>query len=233
MFLGFAVAQSIPNYQDRYVNDFAGVLDSAQQGMLRGLFMQVEQNTTAQIVFVSLASIDGADIGAYATQLGREWGVGQSDKNNGLVILYVADLKKIYVASGYGIEGILPDSKIGRLLDESYVPLKDSGDIGGGIVSASELFAKVMFENAEEIRSGKSAKSNIDFIIDILPILIWVAILIFIIVRNAKRRKGKDSGFWLLPLFLPSGRSHGGVSGGGFGGGGFGGGGFGGGGAGR
>ena len=151
-------------------------------------------------------------------------------------ILYVSDINRIFVATGYGVEGILPDSKIGRLLDENYVLLRDSGDVNSGIVQFTIALSEVLEENKEEILSGQAGrKYNEDVFSFIFVIIIWVVIFFFIF-RNARRHKNKRHGdfpWWLL-LFMPSRGHHGsGFSSGGFSSGGFGGGGFGGGGAGR
>jgi len=235
--VGIVSAIDFPVVKDKYVNDYVGILSDEQRIELRGVFESVDEQTTAEIVFVSLESIDGADIGDYAIQLGQEWKVGKSDKDNGLVILYVKDISRIFAATGYGIEGILPDSKVGRLLDENYVPLRNSGNVGQGIVEFSKSVSEVMFEYAEEIMSGNASRNNATEIIGaLIPILIWILIFFFIFYNNYKRRK-KDKRYndfpWWVLLFMPTGRSSGGFGGGGFGGGGFGGGGFGGGGAGR
>jgi uncharacterized protein len=239
--VGVYSLEGFPSAKNKYVNDFASVLTTEQQGQLISLFGGVEADTTAQVVFVSLNSINGSDISQYATELGQSWGVGQSDVDNGIVILYVLDIKKIYVAIGYGVEGILPDSKVGRLLDENYVPLRDAGNLSLGIVSFSEQIAQVLEDNKEEIKSGKASgnsKSNVDWTY-IIFIIIWILIIVMAMKRrykDSRKNKNKSSFPWWILFFLPS-RSSGSGSGfsGGFGGGGggFGGGGFGGGGAGR
>jgi uncharacterized protein len=236
-------AYDFPSAQNKYVNDFAGVLNSGDSATLQGLFAGIEANTTAQIVFVSLSTINGSDIGDYAVRLGRAWGVGQSDNNNGFVILYVADTGKIFAASGYGVEGILPDSKIGRLLDENYVPARDSGNLSSGILGFSNAVAQVMLANADEIKSGNASGSgssgnNNSFVPTIVFIIIFIFFVRFLVALSRRKKGKKKTGFgwWWIPIFFPVRSSGSGFSGGGgFGGGGFGGGGggFGGGGAGR
>ena len=223
-------AQSFPSYSDKYVNDFAGILNSLEINQLRNMFAFVNQNSTAEVVFVSMDTIGDNDISQYASELGQSWGVGKKDKDNGAVILYVKDINKIWVATGYGLEGILPDSKIGRLLDEYYVPQRNSGNVALGIVSFSEQFSKVIIDNSAEVMSGHSGNS-----LSKIYIFIIIIVLIFIILRiivSLNRNKLQNSRFWWIPIFLPVRSSSNGF-GGGFGGGGFGGGGFGGGGAGR
>ncbi len=227
----FVTAQQIPNYKDKYVNDFSNVLDPGQVEQLRSLFHSIDQETTAEIVFVSLDTINGEDISQYSLEIADKWKVGKADKDNGLVILYVKDMKKIWVSTGYGLEGILPDSKVGRLLDENYVPSRDSGNISEGIIYFSNAVSQVILDNKEEVLSGQAGQKGNDWG---FFIYIIIFIIFLIIINRFSHRKG-GSGFWFIPLFFPFGRSSnsGGFSSGGFGSGGFGGGGFGGGGAGR
>jgi len=242
-------ALDFPQYKDKYVNDFAGVFSSQQASELRSMFAGIDSDTSAEVVFVSMkecTSYGGAS--QFAISLLNYWKVGKSDKNNGLLILYCLQENKIFAATGYGLEGILPDSKIGRLLDENYVPLRDAGNVSQGIIEFSSAVSQVIEENKQEVLSGKAGGINkkygdwIFFIIILLIFFIIPRILKFIFRNKIKQRtksKQKSSGIWnaLFWLWVGSslGRSSGsrGFSGGGFGGGGFGGGGGGGGGAGR
>jgi uncharacterized protein len=221
LFISFTSAQ-VPNSYDRYVNDFADILDTSTEGLLNSIFQIVELNTTSQVVFVSVANTSGYEISEYATLIGQEWGVGQSDVDNGVVILYVVDSGKIWVATGYGVEGILPDSKIGRMLDESYVPMRDEGMLQQGIVNFSYALAQELIEGREEIQSEKAGGVN------------WVAILIlaiviFMIIIYSINYNQFNRGRFGRRNYTAGHYSFGGSSGGGS----FGGGSFGGGGAGR
>ena len=229
-----ASAVDIPSYTDKYVNDFASVFSSEQTAELRGLFASVDQDTTAEMVVVTdseCASKGGQS--QYAIDLMNSWKVGKADKNNGLLILYCLQENKIWVSSGYGLEGILPDSKIGRLLDENYVPLRDSGNVSEGIIEFSKVAAGVIEDNKAEVLSGQAGVAQSSWE-DYLPIIIWIILIIWIMIarKKAYNKSGKPApSLWWIPLLMP-GRGFGG-GGGGFGGGGFGGGGGGGGGAGR
>ena len=224
LLISFAFAQEFPSPQDKYVNDFANVLNLTQQEDLKYLFQIVENNTTAEMVFVSLDSINGADMSQYSFDLGNAWGVGKKDKDNGLLILYVKDINKIWVATGYGLEGILPDSKIGRLLDETYVPLRDSGDVANGILAFSYVAANELVINGEEIKSSNGNKELTFWeIILIIVVVLIVFFVIFSIISSFKHSNRKNS--WGENSYRTSSSSGGGFSGGGFGGGSFGGGG--------
>ncbi len=209
-------ALAIPNYEDRYVNDFESILLTDDIYTLNQIYSIIEENTTAQVVFVSVNNTEGYDISQYAVMIGEDWGVGQSEKDNGVVILYVAETGKIWVSVGYGVEGILPDSKIGRLLDENYVPYRDSGEVSEGIVQFSFAIAEEMLLNANELISGRK-EDNSWIVFLIILIIIFIIIVSIANSRNRVYNRGRN-------VFVP-GNFGGGKS--------FGGGSFGGGGAGR
>lgn len=231
MIAGVSAVTELPNWKDKYVNDYGNILNESQKSELGVLFSGVDSETTAEITFISVQECAPYAPSDLAIKLLNYWGVGKKDKNNGFLILYCVREKKIYGASGYGLEGILPDSKIGRLLDENYVIKRDSGDISGGIVDFSYSIAQVIMDNKAEVLSGQTGGNN-GLTIDEIIIFFFIFFIVMRIISAIMRKSGaKKSGFWFLPIFLPS-RGGGGFGGGGFSGG-FGGGGGGGGGAGR
>ncbi len=237
--LTFIHAEELPLQKYPYVNDFAGILNISGVEGLRGALQSLEQSTTAQ-VFVVTVNTTAPDVPSeYRTKLFKAWSVGQKEKDNGLLIVYAVSEKRIEVEVGYGLEGILPDSKVGRMLDEIYVPLRDKGKVEEGIFSFSEAIVKIIMENADEVRAGKTSPKT-EPIAYIVFFVIFIVVIIIIMNAASQTRsfKGKqrESGFWwILWAILASsgGRGGGGSGGGGFSGGFGGGGGSGGGGAGR
>ncbi|MEI6732159.1 MAG: TPM domain-containing protein, partial [archaeon] len=190
----FALAiDAIPDYKDKYVNDFAGVLSGEQAASMRGLFAYVEENTTAEMTFVSVSECSPYAPGDLAVKIGNTWKVGKADKSNGFLILYCKAENKIYAASGYGVEGILPDGKIGRLLDENYVSLRDAGNVSQGIIAFSSAVAEVMNANALEITSGQAGVSQTsDLVIVVFAIIVF---FLFGIMLYFVAKAGKKKGF--------------------------------------
>lgn len=209
-------AYALPSPENTYVNDFASILNSDDALFVHYLFEGVEQNTSAQVVFVSVENAEGYTPSEYATMIGQQWGVGAADTDNGIFILYVKDVGKLWVSTGYGVEGILPDSKVGRMLDTYYVPWRDEGNVSEGIVQFSIALADELEANRDELISTRSPKIN--WLLIIL-VIIFVIIIFSWIARHSQRS------IWWAPIFIPGSRSGGGGFGGGFGGGGFGGGG--------
>ena len=244
--LSMVCAVDYPQPTDKYVNDFAGVLNGRQASDLRTFLQGIEQDATAEVVFVSIADC-GGDYDGYAVGLATRWGIGKADKDNGLLELYCRAENRFVIKTGYGLEGILPDSKIGRMLDDYYVPLRDSGNLSEGIVEFTRQIGQVIEVNKDEVLSGQtSAKKGSGWAFFVILILIFFIIpgILRVIFRKRieqrRKTKQKSSGIWNALFWLWVGNSlgrgrggGGGFSGGGFGGGGFGGGGFGGGGASR
>ena len=231
-----------PKPYDVYINDYAKIFSEQETDYLRYLLDDIYQNTTAQVVIITVVNLSGYDISEYATKIGQEWGVGNKEKDNGLVILYAKQENKIFAATGYGLEGILPDSKIGRMLDENYVPYKESGNVTEGIIAFTEQINGILKENGGEIRaqSGSSSISVFNIVIFLLIVFFILALVSYPFVTRRQKGFGDFLTFFFIDFlvrtiiwsFLLRG-GKGSSSSSGFGGGGFGGGGFGGGGAGR
>jgi len=180
--VSFVLAQDLPNYQDKYVNDFASVLSIDQSNYLENIFYLVEQNSSAEVVFLSVTACSPLTSQEYALEIFDFWKIGKADKDNGLLILYCAKESKIFAMTGYGLEGILPDSKLGRFLDETYVPLRDSGNVSGGIISFSEVVVNEIILNSGEVMSSGKNEFNKFFLI--LGVILFF-IISFVFVSRA------------------------------------------------
>ena len=237
-----------------YVNDFAGVLsdDDAEKIFSAGAALDsavaaaLGKDTGAQVVAVTVKTTSGEEPADYALRLGREWGVGNADDNNGVVILLATEDREVYIAVGYGLEGALPDSKTGRLIDGYGYDYFAENEFSAGMKSLyNAVVREVYTEYGIDIPENVSAPEKYDANVSSGEVAgSWFAIFVFGIIlflvlrgklgwlllgSNAVGRGGFFGGF-------PFGRGGGGGhfgSGGGFGGFSGGGGSFGGGGAGR
>ena len=224
-----------------YVNDFANVIDDIAESEMLSRAVTLNQQTTAQVVVVTVDSLNGEEPWEYALELGRQWGVGDEEKDNGVVILLSESERQIYISVGYGLEGALPDSKTGRIIDLYGLEYLRNDDFSNGLLAISkavvnEAYAEygIATENGyvpiDSISMSQNANEDVS---GGKVVVSWVVMIAFIAVYLMLYRK-----FGVGVLFFggPRFRGGGGFSGGGFkGGGGFSGGGgsFGGGGAGR
>jgi len=199
-----------------YVNDFAGVLDDATSRRIEALCLELEQKTGAQMALVTLKSLEGGDERDIANRLFEAWGIGQKGEDNGILFLDAIEERRIWIEVGYGLEGILPDGKIGEIRDRYVVPYHTKGDKASGYWGGMAALALVIAADADVTLSGvptpppvgRTSRSTRGVGGIIIPLLFF-----FFLMMLMGRRRG---GFWLLPLILLGG-------GRGFGGGGFGG----------
>ena len=184
-----ALAAEVPDYTNKYMNDFAGIFTTGQAASIQATLQELDQNTTAEVVVVTIKDC-GGDYDGFAMDIAEKWKIGKADKDNGLLILYCQAEKKITVKTGYGLEGILPDSKVGRMLDDYYVPLRDEGKVPEGIVLFTEQVSQVIKDNAEEVISGNAGvkSSPYDYLILLIPIAI-IGVFAFIFIRTIKKAK--------------------------------------------
>lgn len=237
------VAQDIPAKPNppRLVNDFAKQLNATEISALEQKLDAYNDSTSSQIAIVVVPTTGDYPIADYALKLGREWGVGGKGKNNGIVLLWAPTDRKIYISTGYGMEGAVPDAIAKRIITQVITPEFKNGMYYRGLDKGVDMIIKYATgeykADAKDVDDGGGGTS---------PLLILVVVFIVIIFIISRNKGGGGGGFRNMgggPIFFPytthsSGGSSSGNWGGGFGGGdgggfgGFGGGSFGGGGAG-
>ena len=125
-----------------YVQDYAGVISAPVQGYLQDLGRQLDQKTTAQLVVVTVKSLNGAPLEDYSLRLLRDWGIGNKEKNNGVLMLISTGDRKSRIEVGYGLEGKLTDSFTGKIQDQYMIPYFRKGTYEEGIAKGYEVLAQ-------------------------------------------------------------------------------------------
>jgi len=226
------------------VVDDAHVIDDANARAITALSYELKQKTGAEIAVLTVPTTAPEDVFTYGMRVADAWKLGSEQKDDGLLLVVATDDRKMHFFSGYGLEGILPDGKLGGLLDDYVLPGFKQGDYGGGIHAGVRAAGEVIAADAgvtltgtpvQRARRGRRGPSPFAWI--------WVLIVLWVLFGSRGRRGGGS-----VPPFFGGGfggrGGFGGTLGGGFGGGfggggggfggfGGGGGGFGGGGAGR
>ncbi len=230
-------AQDIPARPDppKLVNDFANQLNPTEVAQLEQKLVSYNDSTSSQIVVVVVKTTDGYPMADYALKIGREWGVGQKGKDNGIVLLWASDDRKIYISTGYGLEGAIPDAIAKRIIAQVITPDFKNGMYYRGLDRGIDA----IFKYATGEYKADASQDDDESISPLLIFFIIFIIFIIIISRNKGNNGGggyRNSGgpiLWPYTTHSSGGSNSGnwgGGSGGGFGG--FGGGSFGGGGAG-
>lgn len=130
-----------------YIQDYAGVVKDDIKPKINSLGARLATATKAQVVVVTVKSLDGVPIEEYALTLLREWGIGDKKLNNGVLILVAVNDRQSRIEVGYGLEGILPDAKTGRIQDEFMISYFAQGDFSRGIYNG---YKAVISEVAKE-----------------------------------------------------------------------------------
>lgn len=239
-------AQNIPAKPNppRLVNDFANILMPSEVSALEQKLDAYSDSTSTQIVIVTVPTVGDYAMVDYAVKLGREWGVGGKQFNNGIVILVAQNDHKVFIATGYGMEGSVPDAICNEIIDNVIIPnFKQQNYYQGLNEAVNYIISAAAGQYKAPPKAGHSGGGGAIFFI------IFILIILFIIFMSRGggggggtmySRRGSGFGSFLGGMLAGEilGGGFGGGGGGGFGSGGgggfggFGGGGFGGGGAG-
>lgn len=234
-------AEVIPPAPARYFNDYAGVVSPAAADELNSELEQFERDTSNQIVVAIYPHMQSdSSIEDYAVRVAQSWRAGQKGRDNGAVLFVFVQDRSMYIATGYGLEGALPDALCKRIIDDEIVPGFRRGDFDGGLaagVRALMAAARGEYRGTGSTDDERRVQGSSNLLV---PALLILVLIVFSYVRSRQQvvyRRGGRTSVWGGggPWIFPGGFGGGGFGGGGLGGGGGfsgGGGGFGGGGAG-
>jgi uncharacterized protein len=225
-----------------YVSDFASVLSPAGRDQINALCAEVDQQTQAQIAVVTIKTLDGKPIEEFSIDLATRLGVGPKQSSRGVLILAAVNDHQYRIEVGYGLEGILPDGKVGGIGREA-VPYLRRNDYDAALLRMTRRVADVIAADRGVTLTGSLAPARrLDertgaWSFGQVFLFLFVLFFVFAILRRPGGGRGSGlnrfggGGWWIGPTM--GGSWGGGFRGGGAGGfGGFGGGSFGGGGAG-
>jgi uncharacterized protein len=134
------------------VVDNAGLLSAAESAALTESLAGLEAKTTDQLVIVTLKSLQGAPIEDYGYQLGRNWQIGQKDKNSGALLIVAKTEQKVRIEVGYGLEGTLTDALTRYIIESSILPRFKAGDFAGGIKQGTERIIQVLTGDTADLK---------------------------------------------------------------------------------
>jgi uncharacterized protein len=127
-----------------YAVDLAAVMSDAVKTRLNGLLQELERKTTAQVLILTVRSLDGESIEEFAFNTKEKWRLGQKGKDNGVLIVVAVDDRKYRLEVGYGLEEVLPDSVVGSIGRRYLVPYFKQGDYDSGIYGAAIAVANTI-----------------------------------------------------------------------------------------
>jgi uncharacterized protein len=150
-----ALAQEIPAPQG-YVSDYAEVLTPQTRDKLTALLQELEQKTTAQIAVLTVKTTQPYDDFEYALKVFDSWKIGQKGKENGALFFVAVEDRRVRIVTGYGLEGILPDGRVGAILDEFVLPEFREGRFDEGISKGVWAVALIIAKDAGVELTGQA-----------------------------------------------------------------------------
>jgi len=130
-----ALAQGFPN-PIGYVSDFANILSAQARQGLEQTLRQIEQDTTAEVVVVTVPSLGGTTVEDYAVRLFEQWKIGKKGKDNGVLLLIAPQERDMRIEVGYGLEPVITDARASQIIRNQIAPRFREGDYDGGVTAA-------------------------------------------------------------------------------------------------
>ncbi len=228
-FRAAASTPELPAVPRDYIVDLAGVMSPDANAQLNALLLELEQKTTAQVLVLTVQSLNGQSIEEFSFNTKEKWKLGQKGKDNGVLIVVAVKDRKYRIEVGYGLESVLPDSLVGSIGREYFVPYFRKGDYSGGITEGAFAIARTIADyEGVSIAGGRGPARQPEFV-SLKPFSFMQKILfgIFLLAALILFITHPRQCFLILLVSQMGGGRGGGWSGGGggFGGGSFGGGG--------
>jgi uncharacterized protein len=223
-----ALAIDFPKLTGRVVDD-AHIIPADEAARLTQKLAALEQQSGRQLVVVTLPSLQGNEISDYGYQLGRAWGIGSKESNNGALLIVAPTEHKVRIEVGYGLEGVLTDGISFLVINQQILPRFKAGDLPGGIEAGTDALIQQLTlppgqaQQAAQAANAQAqrARSQQHGGFPLGAVLPLIFIFLFVILPLMRGRGGR-SGFGgaLGPIILWDALSQGGRGGGGWGGGG-------------
>ncbi|MGB5967075.1 MAG: TPM domain-containing protein [Spirulinaceae cyanobacterium] len=167
--------QEVPNPQQVYggwVTDMANILSDSSEAELNQIISQLEATNGTEIAVVTVPeTAPAASPKEFATDLFGAWGVGKQEQDNGVLFLTSVGDRRVEIETGYGVEGILPDARVGSIIQGTIIPRFKEGNMEAGVVGGTrELVSVLQGETfANSPTASGSSNSFLDYLI--LPFL--------------------------------------------------------------
>ena len=221
---GVAQTLTFPPLTGRVVDE-AGLLSPGDRAALTASLADLEAKTTDQLVVVTLKSLQGTAIEDYGYQLGRNWRIGQKDKDSGVLLIVAATERKVRIEVGYGLEGTLTDAATKLIIENAILPAFKTGDLAGGIKNGVAQISQLLRGEASTApprttgvpQQGRAGGSVPVWLVIVLGVG-GVGLLIYCAVAGGAACRGIMQVVFLLALSGRGGSSQGrssGFSGGG------------------
>lgn len=158
----------------RYLNDYTRTLSSQQQNKLEQKLIKFQQETGSQIAVVLIPTTGEYTPAEYAFKLGDQWGIGRKKLNDGVLMLIAKNDRKIFIATGEGLEGAMPDAFLSQLIRNVITPQFKQGNYAQGINNGLDYLIAASKGEYKPDTSEKYA----DYIVPALMLFFFITIVV-------------------------------------------------------
>lgn len=171
----------------RYVSNPDGILSNDAVAVMDTILYGLERETGIQTLVVAVEQIEGGDCFDFAYQLGSKNGVGEKGKDNGLVVLLVTEERCIQFATGYGLEGVLPDAVCKQIQVRYMNKYLGEGNWDAGMLAGIQAISRQLDGTGEPPVPRKEEETDYLLLIILICCFIIVPTLLWFSVRQRKR----------------------------------------------
>lgn len=189
-----ATSQEVPiptAKKNVYIYDEDNVINDDVEHSLNQMLISLEEETEIEFAVISVKSLLNRNIESYANKVFNTLKIGKSDKDNGILLLFSQSDSKVRLEIGRGLEGILPDSKCGRILDNYFVPYREEGRYTQAVKMTVQAVLNVIsteyeidISGLEDISLEDPNESNFIFWLIFIIILI-IAIFVLALISSS------------------------------------------------
>lgn len=192
-----AYSLEVPELKAR-VNDYAGILSEQAKQELETKLKQIETTDSTQIAVLTIASLEGDAIEEFSIRVADKWKIGQTKKDNGVILIIAKNDRRMRIEVGYGLEGKLTDLMSGRIIANVIKPAFQAGDFDSGIIQGVDAIVAAVrgefkAEDSRLSRNGKRASGKFLY-------LIIFGLFFISIIGSIKKILGGAVGAVILPI---------------------------------
>jgi uncharacterized protein len=188
-------AETLPSKPAGYFNDYAGVLDRATVERLNEKLAQFERETSTQLLVAIYRTMQSeSSVSDYTQRVAKTWGVGQQGRNNGAVLFVFVENRQMFIQTGYGLEGALPDATCFDITHNIIAPRFKAGDYPGGLEAGVNAMMQAV--RGEYKGSGRTKAEGAKDIGPQIPFgIVLLVFIIIIFVMSRTQKKGRRGGY--------------------------------------
>ena len=176
-----AFAINFPALTGRVV-DQANIIDPGTRAAIEQKSANLEEKSGIQLVVATVNSLEGQEIEPYANELFRKWGLGEKQKNNGVLLLVAPNERRVRIEVGYGLEGTLTDALSKVIISNAMTPRFKAGNFSEGISRGVDDIITVLTTDASEWQKRPSLRLDYQQPVDSTSWIIFAAVLVFFVL---------------------------------------------------